>query len=194
MFAWVSHSWHNSLLIISHTCNFSFITGIIQSKLKLGKLSLIYTKGDPSLMTLTYSSMVITTQKWQDTFTVELTKIHKWLQVHKLSINIHKTNYMIFRSQTKHKAPKINITIAGKILEIINQTTFIGVLMDESLSWKVHVNHVASKVAKCEQCIFTWQKQCYTMLLQIHTSPTVIMYREILLWQAWICCLNYRIN
>ncbi len=33
------------------------------------------------------------------TFNVKLAKIHKWLQVNKLSINIDKTNYMIFKSK-----------------------------------------------------------------------------------------------
>ncbi len=59
-----------------------------------------------------------------ETFNVELTKIHKWLEVNKLSINIDKINYMIFRSKKKHKAPKLNIAIDGKILEMGNQTKF----------------------------------------------------------------------
>ncbi len=84
-----------------------------------------------------------------ETFNVEIKKIHKWLQVNKLSINIDKTNCMIFRSKKKHKAPKLNIAIDGKILEMVNQTKYLGVLMDEFLSWKAHINHVASKVEKC---------------------------------------------
>ncbi len=59
-----------------------------------------------------------------ETFNVELTKIHKWLEVNKLSINIDKTNYIIFRSKKKHKAPKLNIAIDGKILEMVNQNVF----------------------------------------------------------------------
>ncbi len=61
-----------------------------------------------------------------ETFNVELATIHKWLQViiNKVSINIDKTNYMIFRSKKKHKAPKLNIAIDGKILEMVNQTNF----------------------------------------------------------------------
>ncbi len=59
-----------------------------------------------------------------ETFNVELAKIHKMLQVNKLSINIDKTNYMIFRSKKKHKAPKLNIAIDGKIVEIVNETKF----------------------------------------------------------------------
>ncbi len=84
-----------------------------------------------------------------ETFNVELTNIHKWLQVNMLLINIDKTNYMTFRSKKKHKALKLNIVIDGKILEMVNQTNLLGVLMDEFLSWKAHMNHVASKVAKC---------------------------------------------
>ncbi len=71
-----------------------------------------------------------------ETVNVELAKIHKWLQVNKFSINIDKTNYMIFKSKKKHKAPKLNIAIDGKILEMVNQTKFLGVLIDEFLFWK----------------------------------------------------------
>ncbi len=31
---------------------------------------------------------------------------------------------------------------------MVNQTTFLGVLMDELFSWKAHINHVANKVLK----------------------------------------------
>ncbi len=49
---------------------------------------------------------------------------------------------MIFRSKKKYKAPKLNIAIDGKILEMVNQIKFLGVLMDEFLSWKAHINHI----------------------------------------------------
>ncbi len=55
---------------------------------------------------------------------------------------------MIFRSKKKHKAPKLNIAIDGKILEMVNQTNILGVLMDKNKSWKAHINHVANKVLK----------------------------------------------
>ncbi len=84
-----------------------------------------------------------------ETFNVELAKIHKWLQVNKLSKeNIDKTNYILFRSKKKHKAPKLNIAIDGKISEMVNQTEVLGVLMDDFFTWKAHINHVANIVAK----------------------------------------------
>ncbi len=56
---------------------------------------------------------------------------------------------MVFGIKKNHKAPKLNIAIDGKILEMANQTNVLGLLMNESLSLKAHINHAASKVAKC---------------------------------------------
>ncbi len=56
---------------------------------------------------------------------------------------------MLFRSKKKkHKAPKLNTTISGQIFEMVNQREFLGVIMDEPLSWKAHINHITSKIAK----------------------------------------------
>ncbi len=37
---------------------------------------------------------------------------------------------MILRGKKKHKAPKLYVAIDGKILEMVNQTNNLGVLMD----------------------------------------------------------------
>ncbi len=65
------------------------------------------------------------------TFIIELEKIHKWIQVNKLSINIDKTNYVIFRCKNNCKVPNLNITINE--LEMVNQTKCLGLLMAKTL-------------------------------------------------------------
>ena len=41
----------------------------------------------------------------------------------------------------------MSITIDGQQIEV-KYTKFLGLLIDEELSWKYHINHVAMKISK----------------------------------------------
>ena len=81
----------------------------------------------------------------------ELAKIKEWCNLNKLSINIKKTNYMIVKSPKK-KSGNINIRLPNKygnsdIIEKRDHIKYLGVLLDEQLSWKHHVAYVCSRIA-----------------------------------------------
>ena len=79
----------------------------------------------------------------------ELTKLSEWFKSNKLSLNIKKTNYVIFGNK---KIPKslnqFQLSIDGNILEQVENTKFLGVYIDNKLSWSRHIEHVALKIAK----------------------------------------------
>ena len=78
----------------------------------------------------------------------ELSKIFEWLKVNKLSLNVSKTNYTLFPPRQKPVTVNDTITldnIAGQQVEV---TKFLGVLLDQHLSWKYHINHVGENVSK----------------------------------------------
>ena len=84
----------------------------------------------------------------------ELAKIKEWCDLNKLSINIKKTNYMIVKSPEK-KSGNINIKLPNKdgnsdIIEKKEHIKYLGVLLDEKLSWKHHysINYVCSRLAR----------------------------------------------
>jgi len=85
------------------------------------------------------------------------TKLHKlteWLAAHKLSLNIKKCNFVIFRPYQK----KINYNINIKIKDFNSQNCislankdyvkYLGLLLDSTLSWKHHINYISSKISK----------------------------------------------
>ena len=84
-----------------------------------------------------------------DTINKELIKFNTWLQVNKLSLNIGKTHYIIFKGKRKSKTHNVDIKLNDVTLKKVNQTKFLGVLVDESLTWKVHIDYTAGKVSKC---------------------------------------------
>ena len=78
----------------------------------------------------------------------ELCKIDDWLTVNKLSLNVGKTKYMIFAKPQK-VVPDVFPMIRTSALEMVNEFNFLGVLIDSALTWKPHLNKIASKIAKC---------------------------------------------
>ena len=77
-----------------------------------------------------------------------------WLVVNKLTLNIEKTNYIIFRPRQKtipfHPNIKIinNNSNTSQPLEMKNYIRYLGILIDSNLSWKFHIDYVCQKVSK----------------------------------------------
>ena len=77
----------------------------------------------------------------------ELERVNVWLKLNKLSLNIKKTKLMIFhRKQKKIKDKNISIDIVQ--IERVNTFNFLGILLDESLTWTDHTNIVANKISR----------------------------------------------
>jgi hypothetical protein len=54
--------------------------------------------------------------------------------------NINKTIYVIFQSKQKKSIQDLSLLIDDKLIIRKQQIKFLGVLLDENLSWKPHVN------------------------------------------------------
>ena len=75
----------------------------------------------------------------------ELLKL-KWFALNKLSLNITKTNYIIF-CKTKYK-DNIQISIGNKLIDKVNETKFLGVIIDDQLNWHSHIKPIVTKLHK----------------------------------------------
>ena len=73
----------------------------------------------------------------QQDITKELENITLWLKRNKLSLNVQKTKLMVFhRKQMQIK--ELNIVINGITIERVKSFNFLGLIIDEGLSWKKH--------------------------------------------------------
>jgi hypothetical protein len=84
---------------------------------------------------------------------VELDKITDWLSVNKLSINATKTKFVLFISRNKKPAQTINISINNENIKQEKHTTFLGIVIDEFLTWYNDLDLVAKKMIKCTAII-----------------------------------------
>ena len=81
----------------------------------------------------------------------ELQKMSIWFKVNKLSQNLTKTKWTLFHSQKKKRLiandiPILYIDNFEIIMEIV--TKFLGIYLDENLTWKCHIEYVCNKVSK----------------------------------------------
>ena len=78
-------------------------------------------------------------------------KVKVWCDVNKLSINFIKTNYMIIKSNRKASGSievKLqNIDGSSYLLDRKDHIKYLGVMIDESLSWKYHISYTCSRIS-----------------------------------------------
>jgi len=83
------------------------------------------------------------------TLNSELLKLSDWLQSNKLSLNIKKCNYIQFGHMKAPLCdPELRLLIDGHILERIDRTQFLGIIIDSKLTWSDHVQYISLKILK----------------------------------------------
>jgi hypothetical protein len=90
----------------------------------------------------------------ESTVNFELRNLYDWLTASKLTLNIKKSNFVIFHSYQKRLAyqPKIRIFDNERNkhvnLECKDYIKYLGILIDKNLSWKHHIDVIATKISK----------------------------------------------
>ena len=76
----------------------------------------------------------------------ELQKISHWLGANKLSLNVKKSQLLVF-SLSKNK-PNINLFINGEALKEVQYAKYLGILIDNKLNWGPHISAVNLKLSR----------------------------------------------
>ena len=102
----------------------------------------------PSTCLLMTQTSILTHQTHlQKTMNKHLRYVKKWLDANKLPLNLDKTNFVLFHS------PQVSITEPitlkfGKTQQHQENVKFLGVLLDEHLTWKYHITELSRKLAR----------------------------------------------
>lgn len=78
----------------------------------------------------------------------ELNNLNAWFISNRVTLNLSKTNYIIFHRNQKKVNGEFALEMAGSTIERVQETKFLGLIIDESLSWKSQVQHVLRKISK----------------------------------------------
>ena len=91
----------------------------------------------------------------------ELKKIDNWMKCNKLSINYSITSYMIISNKCL-KSSVFKININNTEIKFVEYVKYLGILLDNKLSWKSRVSSLCSKISKV--CGIFYKLRYYVLL------------------------------
>ena len=77
----------------------------------------------------------------------ELQKLYEWLCLNRLSLNISKTNFVIFHAINKPKVP-VTILINKQAIDEVKYVKYLGILIDSQLTFKNHIDELTKKISR----------------------------------------------
>ena len=118
----------------------------------------------------------------------DLINLNDWLSVNKLSLNLSKTKYILHSACSKTAKPPCNYKIVLNNLEVKRVETFkfLGLFIDEHLSWKTHMFEILSKtqrnlgIVRKISCFLNRQSllQLYHAVIMSHIRYGIIVWHH----------------
>ena len=85
----------------------------------------------------------------------ELLEVSNWFQANKLSVNASKTNFMLLgtpqmtcRGDNAGCDNHLEIVLDGTKLDRVKTTKFLGVIIDENMTWKHHIDGISKTISR----------------------------------------------
>jgi len=74
-----------------------------------------------------------------------LLEVHEWFRSNLLFLNLNETTYLQFLTKNSRKLD-LNITMMNNQITNSSYTKFLGLTIEETLSWKAHINQIMSRL------------------------------------------------
>ena len=115
----------------------------------------------------------------------ELNKIKEWFCSNRLCINLTKTNFQLYAKRSVDVIPSIKISNVN--IERATCVKFLGVVVDEQLSFKQHIESVAKKLSVGIGLLYRGREV-------LNRNQLTLLYNTILLPNLTYCNLIWGIN
>lgn len=132
------------------------------------------------------TTLISTFEKFKNanvSLNTEIGKVSDWLTVNKLILNVNKTKYMIFSRSNKIIQP-IDLEIHNQSIEQVRNFNFLGLTIDEKISWRPHIDKISCKISKAIGILSKLKRQ-----LPLKTLTTI--YNSLILPHINYCLLTW---
>ena len=71
-------------------------------------------------------------------------KLSIWFKENKLSLDLKKPHFLVFKPRRKRTICNIQISIDNQNIVKVKETNFLGVILDKNLNWNSEISHIAN--------------------------------------------------
>ena len=111
-----------------------------------------------------------------------------WCIANRLSINISKTNFMLFSNSIQVRNSNLEIRLNAEVLSQCSSVLFLGVVIDECLKFDKHIDRTVSKLSKSIGILYKLRSRVpYETLKSVYHSfiETYLNYCSIIFGNAY---------
>ena len=76
----------------------------------------------------------------------DMLTVTDWFRANKLSLNLNKTNCILFQPKNCDNNATYNLTVGNETINMVTGTKFLGLHIDKNLLWTKHINTIRSKL------------------------------------------------
>ena len=128
----------------------------------------------------------------------DLKSLLHWLNANKISLNVTKTEVVIFRAKGKVFDTDLKLKMCGKKLYPSHHVKYLGVYLDEYLNWATHVNQLCVKLVKANAMLSkiryfvneTTLRSIYFAIFNSHLSCACTAWGQSIVPSHRICILR----
>ena len=117
----------------------------------------------------------------------DLKNLLYWLNANKISLNVKKTELVVFKSKRKQFDDEIKLKLSHKRLFPTDSVKYLGVKIDGNLSWKSHIDYLSVKLSRANALLFKIRNF-------VNSSVFRTMYFAIFESHLNYCCLVWSQN
>ena len=96
----------------------------------------------------------------------ELQALFDWLCANRLSLNVSKTEFIIFRPPRTNLEQRVVLKLNGTKLFESPKIKYLGIILDNNLSWKHHIHELSKKLNRAVGMVFKIRDNCSKTVLR----------------------------
>ena len=96
----------------------------------------------------------------------DLKHLVNWLNANKISLNVKKTEMVIFKSKQNKFEGDLKIKLCGKRLHPTESVKYLGIKIDTNLTWQHRVNDLSIKLNRANALLFKMRKYISLKILR----------------------------